>query len=111
MCFDGVEEILALGFEEAVAGHSLVVFLEGHHIDGAHGFELLLECAGLFFFGVEGIAFDAGDGLILAEGDSFGAEVVEAGGVDVLDVGGELRRVRCGPALACFGFVAQGAGR
>ncbi len=71
-------------------GHGLVVLLEGHHVDGAHGFELLLEGAGLFFFGVEGIAFDAGDGLVFAEGDGLDAKIVEAGGVDVLDVGGEF---------------------
>ena len=89
---DGIEEVLALGLEEAVTLGSLVVLLESHHIDGAHGFELLLESAGLFFFGVQGVAFDAGDGCVFAKGDGLDGEVVEAGGVDMLDVGGQARR-------------------
>ena len=110
--FDGVEEVLALGFEEAVAGDGLVVLLEGHHVDRAHGFELLLQSAGLFFFGVQGIAFDAGDGGVFAKSDGFGAEVVEAGGVDVLDVGGELGGAsgeRGALFAKGFGLVAEGA--
>ena len=95
-----------------MAGDGLVVLLEGHHVDGAHGFEFLLEGAGLLFFGVQGVAFDAGDGLVFAEGDGFGAEVVEAGRVDVLDVGGELGGAS-GEGGALFaqglGLVAQGA--
>ncbi len=66
--FDGVEEVLALSFEEGVALGGLVVLLEGHHVDGAHGFETLLEGAGLFFLGVKRVAFDAGDGGVFAEG-------------------------------------------
>ena len=68
---DGVEKILALAFEEAVTGDGLVVLLEGHHIDRSHRFEALLESAGLFFLGVEGIAFDADDGLVFAQGHGF----------------------------------------
>ncbi len=93
-------------------GDGLVVLLERHHVDRAHGFEPLLEGAGLFFFGVQGFAFDAGDGLVFAEGDGFDAEIVEAGGVDVLDVGGELGGAGGeGGALLAerFGLVAQGA--
>ena len=69
--FDGVEQVLALAFHEGVAACGLVVLLEGHHVDGAHGFEALLEAACLFFFGGEGFAFDADDGLVGAEDGGF----------------------------------------
>ena len=49
---------------------------------------------------------------VFAEGDGFDGEVVEAGGVDVLDVGGEFGGAGGeGGALLAegFGLVAQGA--
>jgi hypothetical protein len=58
---DGFEEVLALGVEEGVARGGLVVLLEGHHVDRAHGFEALLDGAGFLLFEGEGFAFDADD--------------------------------------------------
>src|SRR5207237_6869867 len=68
--------------------------------------------AGFFFFGVQGVAFNAGDGGVFAKSDGFGAEVVEAGGVDVLDVGGEFGGAsgeRGALFAKGFGLVAQRA--
>ena len=62
--------------------------------------------------GVRIFAFDADDGLVFAEGDGLDAEVVEAGGFEVLDVGGELGGAGgegCALLAEGFGFVAQGA--
>ncbi len=109
---DGVEQVLALALQEGVAAGGLVVLLERHHVDGAHGFEALLEAARLLFFGGEGFAFDADDGLVGAEDGGFDGEVVEAGGLDVLEVGGELGGAggEDGALLALgLGLVAEGA--
>ncbi len=40
--FDGVEQVFALSFEEAVPIRRFLVLLERHHVDRSHGFELLL---------------------------------------------------------------------
>ena len=58
---DGVEQVLALRFEEAVALGGLVVLLERHHVDRAHRFEPLLQAAAGFFFGGQGFAFETRD--------------------------------------------------
>jgi len=63
-----------------------VVLLERHHVDRAHGLEALLECAGVVLGGGESFALDAEDGVVGAQDGGLDGEVVEAGGVDVLDV-------------------------
>ena len=57
---DGVEQVLALGFEEGVALGGLRVLFEGHHVDRAHGFEALLERACGLFFGERGLRLRCG---------------------------------------------------
>ena len=83
---DGLEQVAALGFEEAVARGGLVVLLQRHHIDRAHGLEALLEGAGFVLGGGEGFALDAENGVVGAQEGGLDGEFVEAGGVDVLDV-------------------------
>ena len=109
---DRFEQVLALAFHEGVALGGLGVLFERHHVDRAHGFEALLERARLFLFAGEGFAFDAGDASVFAQPRGDYAEVVEAGGLDVLDVGGELRGAGGEPGTLfakSFSLVAQRA--
>ena len=59
---DRIKEVLALGFEKAVAGDRLVVLLKRHHVDRPHRLEPLLQRASFFLFSVQRLAFDARDG-------------------------------------------------
>ncbi len=69
-----------------MARGGLVVLLERHHVDRAHGLEALPERAGFVLGGGESFALDAGDGVVGAQDGGLDGEVVEAVGVDVLDV-------------------------
>ncbi len=53
---DGLQQVLALAPQEAEALFALVVFLERHHVDRAHGFDarfhlVILRVGGSQFFG------------------------------------------------------------
>ena len=109
---DGFEQVAALGFQEAVARGGLVVLLERHHVDRAHGFHALLEGTGFVLGCGQRVALHAHDRVVYAQRGGLHSEIVEAGGVDVFDVGGELGGT-CGQVGALLAqllcLVAQGA--
>ena len=57
---DGLDQVVALRFEEGVAVGGLLVLIQRHHVDGAHLLHALTESAARLFFGGEHLAVNAG---------------------------------------------------
>jgi hypothetical protein len=84
---DGGDQVFALGFEERVALGGFFVFLESHHVDRAHGFELGAHVAVELVFGGELFAGDRFRVRVRHQRKALDAEFVQAGFGHVLRVG------------------------
>ena len=97
---DGLDQVLALGFEEAVTLGGFLVLLERHHVDRAHRFELL-ACRPRQASSSAASASPSRRAMLRlrAEFAGFDAEIADAGRFEVFEVGSELGGL-CGVAAA-----------
>ena len=120
---DGVEQVLALRLQELVPLGDLGVLLERHHVHRAHRFQAILQLAAGIFFADQRVAFQPRNIFLHAKLGRLYAEIVDAGCLNVLKIGGELGRgcTACRTRFAqasvsarspfswCFGFGQCGA--
>ncbi len=107
--FDGLDQILALRFEEAMALRCLLVLIERHHVDRAHLLDALAQRAAGFFFGGEGFVDQSLDVQVGAQICGFDIDFGQATGFKMLKIGAQLGH-RGGANRAIFAqLVERGA--
>ncbi len=99
---DGIDEILALRFEEGVPVSGFLVLFECHHVDRSHLLDLLAQSAAGFFFRNERLVYDANDCLIGAQRGGLFVYFGQRAALQVFEVRAQLGNctLLAGPAVA-----------
>ena len=100
--FDGLDQVLALRGQEAMALGRFLVLIERHHVHRAHLLHPLAQTAAGLFFGGEFLAGETRNLRILAQYLRFDIHLGEATRLKVFKVGaqfGQLAR-KCGAVFA-----------
>ena len=87
---DGLDQVSALHFEEAMPLGGFLVLVERHHVDGADLFEAIAEGPAGFFFQGQSFVKEPFNGFVGAQDSSFNIDFGEAASFQVFKVGQQL---------------------